>query len=141
MEKIIEMHPAFDKRNPDPNKNYGVHGVEMRFVLKGKDGAVQFLLYSNWQLPHVTKEFRKKMSSENYFMFEPMPADLGYHSIKPHYDGQESVTKECTYLDGKPCFYDGSGLNAERVYETFLRQGLEGIWKELEDYYKEVFNT
>ena len=42
-EKIVHAEPAFDKRNGDPKKNYGIHGVNLRFVLKSKLGAVQFL--------------------------------------------------------------------------------------------------
>ena len=53
--KEITIAPAYDKRNIDPKKNYGgIHGCEMRFVLKGECGAVQFVLYTNWQLPHLT---------------------------------------------------------------------------------------
>jgi hypothetical protein len=55
LERIIEFTPAFDKRDPNPKKNYGVHGVELRFVVKGEAGAVQFLIFTNWHLPHVQK--------------------------------------------------------------------------------------
>jgi hypothetical protein len=45
--------PAYDKRAADPNKNYGVHGCEFRFYVKGERGAIQFVVYSHWHLPHV----------------------------------------------------------------------------------------
>lgn len=139
MEKITQFAPAFDKRNPEPSKNYGIHGVDMRMVLKGEFGAVQFVLYTNWQLPHVQEEFRAKMQPDKYCLFEPLPADLGYHSHKPMYEGQEPLQKECEYLNGKPCYYDGSGLNAQRIYTTLLEKGSDGVWKELEDYYTKLF--
>lgn len=138
MEKIIEFSPAYDKRDSDPNKNYGVHGVELRMVLKGELGATQFLLYTNWQLPDVTKEFREKLTPDKYFLFEPLPADLGYHSPKPIYEGQTSMGP-CPYLNNQPCYYDGSGLNAERIYKVLLEKGSDGVWEELEKYYKEIF--
>src|SRR5690554_1678397 len=56
LEQLVTFEPAWDKRDPNPAKNYGVHGVELRMVLKGEKGAVQFVLYTGWQLPHVTKE-------------------------------------------------------------------------------------
>jgi hypothetical protein len=139
MEKIIEFTPAFDKRNPDPKKNYGIHGVELRMVLKGELGATQFLLYTNWHLPHVTEELRSKMTPDNYFIFEPQPADKGYHSPKPTYEEQDTCSEDCKYLDGKPCYYGGSGLNAENTYNTLLEKGSEGVWKELEEYYISMF--
>lgn len=149
MEKIVKFYPAFDKRNPDPNKNYGIHGVDLKMVLKGDKGAVQFVLFTNWQLPHVIQEFDKKVLQDAAkgklddisirCWYHPMPADLGYHSYTPLYEGQDICTESCEYLDGKPCYYDGSGLNAERIYEVLLREGSDGVWGKLEDFYKELF--
>jgi len=139
----ITIEPAFDRRNTDSEKNYGVHGCNLRFVLKGSLGAVQFLLMTNWHLPHVTKEFLQKPVNdliEIAVRFLPMPADLGYHSPKPMYKGQKSMGP-CKYLNGKPCYYDGSGLNAEPVFELMLKEGSEGVWKKLEEYYKATFKN
>ena len=145
MEKLVEFTPAFDKRNPDPSKNYGIHGVELRMVLKGIRGAVQFVLYTNWHLPHVQKELNEKATYRDEMYIEctlnPMPADLGYHSPEPIYEGQSQCSDSCSYLDGKPCYYDGSGLNAKRVYEVLLKKGDVGIWEELEQKYKDMFEV
>jgi hypothetical protein len=137
-EKLITFTPAYDKRHPDPSKNYGIHGVSIKFVLIGSEGATQFVLYTNWQLPHVTKEhLDKQLGVELFFM--PMPADLGYHSKVPHYEGQEPIEQNCEYTKG-PCYYDGSGLAAERVYKVLLEKGDEGVWGELEKYYYDIFS-
>lgn len=136
LERIVEFTPAFDKRHRDPSKNYGIHGVELRMVLKGEAGAVQFVLYTNWQLPHVTRELDAKRGSHT--LCHPMPADLGYHSPSPRWDDQ-TAQPDCPYLDGKPCYYDGSGLNAERIYGVLLREGSDGVWRELREYYDELF--
>lgn len=133
MERLIEMAPAFDRRDSDPSKNYGIHGVEMRFVLKGPEGAVQFLLYTDWQLPHVARELKGK-GHEN----RPMPADIGYHSPTPRYDGQ-TPRENCEYLGGKTCYYDGSGCWAYGFFERLLEGGSDGLWKALECYYKRTF--
>lgn len=29
--------------------------------------------------------------------------------------------ENCPYLDGKPCYYDGSGLNAEPVFDILVK--------------------
>lgn len=139
LERITELSPAFDKRDSDPKKNYGIHGVNLRMIVKGEDGAVQFVLYTNWQLPHVTEEQRHRVSPDRMFLYEPMPADLGYHSKKPHYEDQKPMQKSCPYVDGGECYYDGSTLNAEPVYEILLREGSDGVWKYLEDYYESLF--
>lgn len=77
----VDFSPAFDKRHTDPSKNYGIHGVNMRFVLTGEKGASQFLVYTNWHLPSVSKE------GWSDFMLEPMGADVGYHAKSPQYEG------------------------------------------------------
>jgi len=140
---LVEFSAAFDKRHADPKKNYGIHGVEMRCVVKGDKGAVQFLLFTQWQLPHVTKETDARTvgscdALQLQCFYHPYPVDLGYHSPIPHYDGQEPLA-DCPYLDGQPCYYDGSGLNAEPVFERLLREGDKGLWSALEEYYRLTF--
>ena len=132
-EQIVEFLPAFDKRSDDPKKNYGIHGVELRMVLKGDAGAVQFLLYTNWQLPHVSEELKG-----NTLFDRPLPADLGYHSKTPMYEGQE-CRNDCQYLDGHDCYYDGSSLDADRIFKVLCAEGSDGVWRALEAYYNDVF--
>ena len=143
MEKIIEITPAYDKRDSNPNKNGGIHGVELRFLLKGKKGVIQFLIYTNWMLPKVQKEVDEQMLDRRfpYLLHTPLPADLGYHSLTPRYDGQTMITPNCPYLDGKACYSDGSSLNAKEIFEILLQEGDKGLWKALEDYYSTVFGN
>lgn len=181
LERIVRFEPAYDKRD----KNYGIHGVQVRFVLKGAEGAVQFLLYTNWQLPHIVKERDEgilvKASQGVYreprvarirargldlseveallekatrsigevrsgldqidleVAYRPMPSNLGYHSPKPMYEGQTSISESCEFLDGKPCYPGENGLAAAKVFEVLLREGDAGVWRVLEDYYRKTF--
>jgi hypothetical protein len=132
-----EWTPAFDKRDPDPKKNYGIHGVEIRFLVGNEDGVVQFLLFTNWMLKHVQEEHREQHGYS--CLMAPIPADLGYHSPTIQYEGQTSVGP-CPYLNGRECYYDGSGLNAERIYWLLVEGGDEAMWKELENYHAELFD-
>lgn len=134
-ERLVEFTPAFDGRDPDPSKNYGVHGVEMRMVLKGARGAMQFVVFTNWHLPAVEQDFGEKALYSKLYL--PMGADVGYHSPSPLYAGQGQMA-ECPYLGG-PCYYDGSGLAAEEMLEVLIAEGGEAVWKRLEDRYREVF--
>jgi len=139
--RSITFQPAFDRRDPDPKKNYGIHGVSLRFVLKGSKGAIQFVVYTNWHLPHVQEELDNRSGSQYpHLSCHPTPADLGYHAYKPHYDEQTQM-EGCDVLPDSSggCYYDGSSLNAEPVYERLLREGEDGVWSELEAYYKVTF--
>jgi hypothetical protein len=133
LERIIEITPAFDRRHADPSKNYGVHGCDLRMVVKGKKGAMQFVLYTGWMLPHVAEEFTSKG-----FRMEPLPADVGYHSPVPMYENQAPMG-ECPFVDGHICYYDGSGLYAEKAFKVLLEGGSDALWKFLENEYVERF--
>jgi len=71
----------------------------------------------------------------------PMPADLGVHSLKPQYKDHEPVSSRCDLLKGKPCYYDGSGLNASDAFYALINGGDEGLWKFLDEYYESVFEN
>lgn len=133
-ERRVEFSPAYDKRDPDPKKNYGIGSVNIRFVLIGDKRAVQFyLMTGSWVLPHVAEEYKAKG-----LVSEVLPADLGYHSPVPMYDGHDSITENCEYIGG-PCYYDGSGLAANRIWKVLLEEGDKGVWRELEEYYLDLF--
>lgn len=137
MERRIEFEPAYDKR-----PTYGIHGVTLRFLLIGDAGAVQFVVYTKWQLPHVTEEHKRRYyapsGDDPHWMERPLPADLGYHARMPHYEGQSSMGA-CSILGGAECYYDGSRLNAEPVFKRLLAEGDAGVWDALEKYYKRTF--
>lgn len=144
--KTVEITPAFDKRHSNPNKNYGIHCADLRFVLGNEFGYVQFVLYTNWYLPETIEEMRrdgnKTLVLDKYpftYFQAPMPADLGYHSPKPMYEGQTAL--DCDLLPGGKCYYDGSGLQANKVFEILVREGSEGVWKFLEKKHAELFQT
>lgn len=142
LERVVKFHPAYDRRSPDPQKNYGIHGVELRMVLKGLEGAVVFALYTNWMLPPVTRELDGQSGPVDrpHVLCRPQPADLGYHSLVQRHDGQKP-TDNCEYLGGRPCYYDGSGMRAYDVYRRLLERGDEGVWQALECEYKRLFTN
>lgn len=101
------------------------------YYLAGMRGTVQFVFMS-YEHAGVQREFA---------------ADLGYHSPKPMYENHEPLGNkgECHALrrpwTDSYCYYDGSGLNAERVWEAFLAAGRdeEVIQTHLRDFYFDVF--
>ncbi len=136
--KEIVFHPAYDKRSPEPSKNYGIHGVSIYFFVKGDKGAVQFAVYTDWHLPHVQDE-QKGKDFIGLFGLKPMGVDVGYHATEPQYEGQDKFCGpgECNLVpEGESCYYDGSGLRAEEwVRNILLPKGSEGIWEALKEEY------
>jgi hypothetical protein len=133
----IEWTPAFDKRHTDPQKNYGIHGVNMKWLLTGPKGVIQFMVYTNWHLPHVRREREERVS--DHYLCQPIPADVGYHSPTPMHEGEKPCTESCPYLGGKPCYYDGSGMAAVELFDVLVTKGGEAVWEEMEDTYRSCF--
>ena len=125
MEKIVNVYPAWDKRNSDPKKNYGVNSVEIWFALKGSKGAVHFSMYTGWYLPYLENKSG------------PMAGTLGYHAYSKRYD-EESETEKCEYL-GCKCYGSVYFTRADDFLTILIEEGTEGIWKQLEYFYNETF--
>jgi hypothetical protein len=137
----IQFDPAYDKRHSDPAKDYGIHGLTIRWFLRGPKGMIQFVLYSNWHLPHVEVEQRRKVGYHIHGLCKPLPADIGYHSPKPMYDGHAQTSGDCEFVEGGKCYYDGSSLNAEAYFDTLVRDGCEALWTKMEEYYRDRFEV
>ncbi len=129
----IRFSKAFDKRNTDPKKNFGIHGMNFRFLLKGPEGIVQFLFYSGIMLPAVADELAEKAMGFRTWM----GADLGYHSPKPVWEGQAEMP--CDLMPTGKCYYDGSGLQAEVVADAFVSEGEDAVWKYMREFYAYQF--
>lgn len=136
-EKIQRVKLPFDMRSNVPNKNYGIHGLDIWYILKGPKGAVQFMFSVNCFLPHVIEENGPNFLQSN--MFEGY--DVGYHSPKPMFEGHGEM--DCDLLDTGKCYYDGSSLQAgEWAKEIFAIRGErpdDEVWRRLEKEYEERF--
>ena len=133
-ERITKVRLPFDKRDPDPKKNYGIHGLDIWFILKGKKGAVQFGVTVNVYLPHVnTRPGRGDIGAFSGF-------DVGYHAMEPQFEGQTAMGN-CEICS--PCYCDGSSLRAaEWAKEVFSVRGENPeklIWEKLESEYRDRF--
>lgn len=136
--RIVQFSPGFDKRHPDPNKNYGIKAMQVRFVLVGEKGATQLVFSSGWYPTKLHSELVENTQAAN-ILCKPLGYDWGYHSPKPLHEGQMQVTEECEYLDRKGCYYDGSSLSADEYMWGFIENGEEWLWAELEKFYQERF--
>jgi hypothetical protein len=124
LKRTIEFRPAFDRRDPDPNKNYGIGSVRVSFFLHGEAGCVQFVISTGWY-PDAYRPNRTD--------FEPMSFGIDYHSKTPRYEGHTPM-KDCRWTGGD-CYCDGSSLAGDRLMKRFFVEGEEVVWSELESWY------
>jgi hypothetical protein len=155
MERKILFIPAFDKTDPDPKKDYGVGCLELRFLLIGEKGVVEFQLLTQWFQEHVMVrrlESLKKdiwMGKQDFLLrhfLDPFPADVNYWSLNRISEDDTIFAEGVSYVfDGKPCYYGYKYVDSDdtRSVDNALRklveEGDEALWKYLEEYYLEVF--
>ena len=138
-ERIVKFRLPFDKRHPEPSKNYGISALQIWFVLKKGQKAVQVMISTNSYLNSVIKEYQDMnmdlFTNENTYDCW----DVGYHSNIKMYKNQKK--HDCDILSGGKCYYDGSSLRGktDKVAENFLEHGEEWVWKYLEEEWKIVF--
>lgn len=156
MEHKIIFFPADDRTNNKPELNYGVNDVNIKFLVIGKRGIVEFDLHTNWYLPHVMErrllylKMDVRSGKKDFLLMSwisPGPFDVCYMSLI-------QMSEDDTFFDGgldyvfdhQPCFYgykyekEENGLwTTYYVYDGFIREGDSFVWNYLEKYYQEVF--
>lgn len=134
--------PGFDRRHPEPSKNYGISGGRLTFIVKGSKGAIQFVMgtpfYPASAVQHLINHYAND-GREIAKSMAPFGWDVGCHSSVPRYEGQEPMQSHCDVIGGK-CFYDGSSLQAEEWLSEFLINGTNWLWPELERRYRSTFD-
>jgi hypothetical protein len=131
-ERQIVFVPAYDRRNEKPN--YGQHPMHMLFVLFRQDkGALVFDVNTGWYIDRTQKPVQ---IAPHYF---EMSAHR-YHDHNVHAD-EGDYKDNCEWLGGATCLSENLyGLTApihEDLWNTFLTEGQEALWKRLEQVYTE----
>jgi hypothetical protein len=137
--RVIEFEVGFDHWTDKAKYgcDHGQHGMQMRFVLIGSEGAVQWLSGFQDMVPgNVDIIDNVKYRGTTGTVFSGW--DLGYHWNTKQYDGMSEF--DCTYTESGHCYYDGSGIAGGNLVPIFLSEGPAGIWQQLEEYYEELCN-
>ena len=116
--KVI-FRPGYDKRNA----GYGLHNLEIVFVLIGPLGAVDFCVHKTW--------FYTKTAREHLLKW-------GIHPFDSPYDKSPWLAS-INYFVGRdnPCYFDGMNSGAPEVLmEEFVAKGESVVWEELERWYR-----
>jgi hypothetical protein len=110
----IRFEPGYDHRyDHDPDSRLtGAHGLTIRFLLTGPQGAVQFVIYTG-----------------------SIPAALGYHWRSRVNAADQPPTHLCDVLGEGWCVYNGSDLNREPLLAGLITDGHEYVWTALEAYH------
>lgn len=138
MSDIVWRRDVIWEPSPDPCGD-----MTIRFVFGDERGLCQFVMHCGWYTGKVRLDLLAREMSwsrdwpNDVLAIGPKATDLGYHSPKPRYEDQTSMG-ECPLL-GRECWYDGSTLNAEPVLKAFLRGGVDEVWRNLEEYHRQIF--
>jgi hypothetical protein len=127
LERRVEFRPAWDRRDPNPAKDYGVHGVEIHFSVIGPLGAISWYLMTPWVLPAVRKWWKTLPVPARA---EPIPAGLTWH------ERADTHGQEC-HLVGSCRAEQVGSLDTDWLYEILIAEGEAGLWRELESAYTE----
>jgi hypothetical protein len=95
------------------------------FHLKGPAGSIVFDINTGWYQSHSSQGHARGLA-------------VNYHSPVSMYEDQRAVS-DCSYLDGRDCYCDGSCLSAAPLFNLLLTEGEEAVWKDLEEQYAERF--
>jgi|18_taG_2_1085343.scaffolds.fasta_scaffold18916_2 hypothetical protein len=139
--KRVDFTPAYNK------EDYGIHPVEIKFLLSKPDQIVILSLYTDWYLPDDQHRLNESKFKHNRWSggrdgngTAPWATDLGYHSAKPVHSWQKhSEATKCQYTSTGSCHYDGSSINCDRTRNELLWRGDKGVWEDLERYWNAVF--
>jgi hypothetical protein len=112
---------------PGSGGSHGKHGVDLRFILTGKEGAVIFILFTGW-IPGISPTYST-----------PMPAEIQVHS-KTSRSFDESPMKDCLYTQGD-CYCRSYGLLADEAMISLVNGGDTEVWNFLQEFYNSFFHN
>jgi hypothetical protein len=122
--------------------SHGYDGLFINFIVIGDDGAVQFVIHTNWVPQFVTMpDKRLTMWERTVLRRRQILPKLWYHSKSPMYEGQEPILEKCEYTNGI-CYLclDESDYGASDAMYSLVNGGDEALWSFLETYYEHVFH-
>jgi len=139
-ERQLEFRTAYDGRDEPPD--YGIHGCDLKLILKGEEGATTLLVFTGWNLPHVVAEWGNRPPSR--FLTTPQGVDIGYHAAeRPAWLDEEHddlhFRDDCAYTKGGKCWCDGSVLRAEGFVDVLIADGMDACWELIRNEYISTF--
>lgn len=129
LEQTIQILSGWDLRDQDK----GFHGCEVLFILRGPAGVITFACATDWTPMAVQQKYMNGVQRTNIIGIQPVAMDCIYHSFEPSENGKKH--QDCPYTTAGVC-YTSSGGNAGYLRDILLKEGSEGIWRELGHRYR-----
>jgi hypothetical protein len=134
LEESVQFTPGYNCPASGPH-GHGVHGMEIRWLLRGPAGAVWLALGTMWTpgelVPGHGLPLDGRIAPQDR---QPSGYGLGYHARIPHYEGHQVSRADCDVISG-PCYTDMSFGGADEPVGRFVAEGEQAIWDALETEY------
>lgn len=142
IERVMEIRPPYRLISKDPKKNYGIGGVRLVFILKGRHGAVTFQMLTQLYCFDDKEGWKYAKERIGEATFEPyLPVGIDVHSMKQHHEDQ--ISCECDWVPGGVCYVGGSGMAGRPLLERWAKSDIQTsndvVWEELERWYRAYF--
>jgi hypothetical protein len=129
LEESVQFIPGYNCPVPG-GPGHGVHGMEVRWFLRGPAGPVWLRMGTDW-IPGERYPGHGLSPDGSYQPRDPDGFGLGYHARVPQYEGQEAERGDCDLIGG-PCYCDMSYTGSDEPVKRFVTEGEKAIWDALE---------
>ena len=134
LEECVQFVPGYNCP-VEGGSGHGVHGMEVRWFLRGPAGAVWLAMSTDF-MPGERSPGRGLSPNGRYEHWDLYPGGfgLGYHAHVPQYEGQDPELGDCHVIDA-PCYCDVHLSGADEPVRRFVAEGEQAIWDALEAAY------
>lgn len=130
LEECVQFVPGYNCPKPG---GHGVHGMEVRWFLRGPDGAVVLSMATDFIPGERWPGHGLSPSGHHDWTRHPDGFGLQYHSRVPRYEGHDAEGR-CDLI-GAPCYLDMWLSGADEPVKRFVAEGERAIWDALEAAY------
>jgi hypothetical protein len=134
LEESVQFTPGYNCPVPG-GTGHGVHGMEVRWHLRGPAGAVSLAMVTDW-LPGERWPGHGLSPDGLNRTWDLYPAGFGLssHARRPQYEGHDLDMPDCPVIGG-PCYSDVQLSGADEAVRRFIAEGEQAIWDALETAY------
>jgi hypothetical protein len=132
LEECVQFVPGYNCPEPG-GQGHGVHGMEVRWFLRGPDGAVVLMMTTGFIPGERWPGHGLSPGGLHDWTRDPDGFGLQYHSRAPRYEGHDA--EDGCDLIGGPCYCENSLSGADDPVKRFVGEGEEVIWDALETAY------
>lgn len=138
MKHVVTFQPAYDKRHPDPRKNYGVHGVHIYFAVidEERGEGLSFSVATNWHVPAVQRETDALPFNHQfpYLFHKPLAFAVQIHQKVRQHEYQHE-NQDCS-ITGGACYITDSATLGKSFLQTLIEGGDEALFARMEQQYR-----